>query len=137
MKTLSHIITTPLLVLATLAPAQTPAQSHTVYRCGNSYSPQPCEGGPAINAADERSAEQRKSHDSTIRRDVRTADAMEKERLKQEAAAARAAEHAARAEQQAARRNTPPTPAHKAKNQHAQDKLPAYRAPTTPKPATQ
>ena len=100
MKTLSHIITTPLLVLATLAPAQTPAQSHTVYRCGNSYSPQPCEGGTAINAADERSAEQRKSHDSTIRRDVRTADAMEKERLKQEAAAARAAEHAARAEQQ-------------------------------------
>lgn len=131
MKTLSHTITSLLLALAATAQAQ------TVYRCGSSYSQQPCPGATTVNATDERTAEQRKAHENTVRQDVRTADAMEKERLKREAAAARAAEQAAKAEQKTASHNTQKKPAHKVKNQHAQDKLPAYRAPVPPKAPAQ
>lgn len=130
MKTLSHISTSLLLALAASAQAQ------TVYRCGNSYSQEPCPGGTTVNAADERTAEQRKAHENTVRQDVRTAAAMERERLKQEAAAARAAQQAAKVEQKekAGARAAQKTPAHRTKNPHAQDKLPAYRAPVAPKP---
>lgn len=57
----------------------------TVYRCGDSYSQQPCPGGVAVPAEDARSAQQKAQADAATRRDTKAADAMQKERLRQEA----------------------------------------------------
>ena len=122
MRTLSYLIAPLLLTLATVAPAQ------TVYRCGNSYSQQPCPGGNAIDTSDPRTPEQRKAAEDGARHERRTADSLEKDRLKEEAAAIRAAERADKAQRAAekAARKKAPAPA---KNQHAKDRLPAYNAP--------
>ncbi len=82
------ILSLPLLLLGLAAPAQ------TIYRCGNSYSAQPCPDGQTIQAADPRSAEQRQAHEAQVRHEKRTAERLEQERLREEAAAARAAQHA-------------------------------------------
>ncbi len=125
MKTLSHRIAPALLLLATVA------QGQTVYRCGNSYSQQPCPGGAAIEASDARTPEQRKAQEAGARHERRVADRLEKERLKEEAAAARAAEQADKAQRAADKAAQKPATAKK--NQPAKDKLPAYRAPAAPK----
>lgn len=72
-----------LVAAASLSPAATPAQ--TAYRCGDTYSQQPCAGGKVIDAADPRSAEQRAQTDAAARRDAQAANALEKSRLDQEA----------------------------------------------------
>ena len=56
-----------------------------VYRCGNSYSQKPCTDAVVVDVQDVRTAEQKKEADATIRRDTATANAMEQERLAQEA----------------------------------------------------
>jgi hypothetical protein len=56
-----------------------------VYRCGNSYSQKPCTDGVVVDVQDARTAEQKSQADATIRRDTATANAMEQERLAQEA----------------------------------------------------
>jgi hypothetical protein len=109
-----------------------PAQAQTVYRCGNSYSQQPCPGASSLDASDSRTPEQRKAHEASIQHEKRTADALEKNRLKEEAAAARAAERADQA-QRAADKAARKPPAATPKNQRAKDRLPAYNAPATPK----
>lgn len=58
--------------------------AQTVYKCGDSYRQIPCAGGVVIDAPDRRSSEQKLQSDLATRRDARTADAMEQERLKQE-----------------------------------------------------
>ncbi|WP_298931466.1 hypothetical protein [uncultured Ramlibacter sp.] len=63
----------------------TGATAQNVYKCGHSYSQQPCAGGSAVQAGDARSPEQKAQADAATRRDAKTADAMEKERVKQEA----------------------------------------------------
>lgn len=65
-----------------------PAQAQPVYRCGDSYSQKPCPGGRAVNVEDPRSPAQREDARAAAQRDARTAQALEKERLKAEAAAA-------------------------------------------------
>ena len=62
-----------------------PAAGQGIYRCGDSYSQQPCPGGTQVQAEDARSASQRAQTSQAAQRDARAADAMEKARLKEEA----------------------------------------------------
>lgn len=71
-----------------------PAWGQDIYRCGDSYGPQPCEGGRLVDAADARSAAQRSQSETAARTDARLADAMERERLRQLARAEAAQERA-------------------------------------------
>jgi hypothetical protein len=59
-------------------------QAQTVYRCGESYSNEPCPGGKVVSTDDARSPAQRAQSDALTQRDARSAQAMERERLKQE-----------------------------------------------------
>jgi len=129
MKTLSHV---PAIILVMLSLVNF-VHAQTVYRCGNTYSQQPCPEGKAIDASDSRTAEQRKRHDQSVQHEKRTADALEKKRIAEETAAVRSAQQADQA-QRAAEKNQQKKPvAAKPKNQHAKDKLPAYRAPVAPR----
>jgi hypothetical protein len=67
-----------------------PAQAQPVYRCGGSYGTQPCPGGVLVPTDDPRSAAQRAQTDAAAKRDAQSAQAMEKDRLKQEAVPAQA-----------------------------------------------
>jgi len=84
-----------LLLIATGA-IMTGAQAQNIYRCGDSYSysQSPCPGGMAIDASDSRTKAQKAHTEAATQRDRQTADALEKERLKQEEAAARATQKA-------------------------------------------
>lgn len=125
MKTLSHLVAPALLLLAATA------QGQTVYRCGNSYSQQPCPGGTTVEASDARTPEQRRAQQADAQQQRRVADRLEKERLKEEAAAARAAEQADKAQRAADKAAQKSSTAQK--SPHAKDKIPAYRAPAAPK----
>ena len=61
------------------------ASAQVTYRCGNSYSQTPCPGGAIIDTDDPRTREQKAQTDMATQRDARTANAMEKARLQQEA----------------------------------------------------
>jgi len=119
MKTLSHILAIAAVTLCTGLSAQ------TVYRCGSSYSQTPCPGGNTIDAADSRTPEQRKAHEASVRHEKRAGDTLEKTRLKEEAAAQRAAEKADKAQRDADKAAQKAA----AKKSSAKEKLPAYRAP--------
>ena len=64
------------------------AGAQNVYKCGATYSQQPCPGGSSVAAGDNRSGEQKKQASAATQRDARLADEMEKDRLKREAQAA-------------------------------------------------
>lgn len=64
----------------------TSSQAQNIYRCGDSYSQSPCPGGVAIDAGDSRTKGQKAQADAATQRDRQTANTLEKERLKQEAA---------------------------------------------------
>jgi len=87
---LSHtrtaIRTSLLLAGACITWAETAAQgSAAAWRCGNTYSDQPCHGGQALDLDDARSAQQKRDADQATR-DVRAeATRMERERLRLEA----------------------------------------------------
>lgn len=76
---------TAALLCAALAGASLPAAAQTIYRCGDSYSQQPCPGGKVLEVDDSRSASQKSQTDQAVRRDAKAADAMEKARLNDEA----------------------------------------------------
>jgi hypothetical protein len=61
------------------------AQGTPIYRCGDSYSQQPCAGGSLIAASDSRSAAQKSQTDAATQRDAKAAAAMEKARMQEEA----------------------------------------------------
>jgi hypothetical protein len=89
---LNHTILAAALVLcAPWSPAQ------TVYRCGNSYSQQPCPGGAPVAAADPRTPAEAAHSGSVAAADAKRADAMEKARLAQEKNAPKAVVIAPRA----------------------------------------
>ncbi|MEK9803190.1 MAG: hypothetical protein VW475_07305 [Curvibacter sp.] len=119
MKTPSRLLM--ILVLA----CGTVAQAQTVYRCGNSYSQTPCPGGSTVDATDSRTPEQRKAHEASVRQEKRAGDALEKNRLKEESAARKAAEQADRAQ----RDGDKATPSAATRKSSGQEKIPAYRAP--------
>jgi len=61
------------------------ATAQVTYRCGNSYSQTPCPDAVIVNTDDKRTAEQKAQTDMATQRGAKTADAMEKARLQQEA----------------------------------------------------
>lgn len=65
----------------------TEAAAQNIYKCGdtNTYSQLPCTGGIVVDTADPRTAAQKTQADLATDRNARTADAMEKARLRQEA----------------------------------------------------
>ncbi len=63
------------------------ANASETWRCGNSYSDQPCPGGKAIDASDPRNSADRRAADAATRRDRAAADTLERERLRREAMA--------------------------------------------------
>jgi hypothetical protein len=74
---------TPTLILSMLALAGS-AQAQTVYRCGSSYSQQPCPGGQPVAASDPRSPADAARTSGNAAADMKRAEAMEKARLAQE-----------------------------------------------------
>ena len=80
-----HKITTATLLGIAAAAWTAPAGAQDIYRCGDSYSQQPCAGGKLVAASDSRTAAQKSQTDAATRRDAKTAEAMEKARLKEEA----------------------------------------------------
>src|SRR5512140_401865 len=78
------------LLLATALGAPHAGAADPVYRCGDSYSNQPCPGGKAVQADDPRSPQQRAQNLEAVRKDAKTADEMQKARLKEEAKPAQA-----------------------------------------------
>lgn len=76
----------PAATLALIFAAAWPAvAADAVYRCGDGrYSSSPCPGGVAIDAADPRSAEQRRQAQEAARRDTAMADRLAAERRERE-----------------------------------------------------
>ena len=77
-------------ILAALLLTTAAAQAEQVWRCGNTYSQQPCAGGTPVQVQDARDAAQAQQAGKQTLRDAKTADAMEKARLAQEAKAPQA-----------------------------------------------
>ncbi|RYG10581.1 MAG: hypothetical protein EON92_12390 [Burkholderiales bacterium] len=60
-------------------------QAQNIYKCGSTYSQQPCAGGSVVEPANTPAPSQKAQTDAATRRDAKTAAAMEKARLKAEA----------------------------------------------------
>lgn len=65
-----------------------PANAAETWRCGNTYTDQPCAGGKAIDADDARSPAQVRAAETASRREQAAADRMMRDRQRQEALAA-------------------------------------------------
>ncbi len=102
------------------------SSAQTVYRCGDSYSSQPCPGGKAVQADDPRSPQQRAQTLEAVRNDAKAADQMQKTRLKEEAQPAQALMPPPKAE-------GPDTPGSPAASPGVARK-PAYFTAVSPKP---
>ena len=74
----------PIALLCAATGWMAPAAAEDIYRCGDSYSQQPCAGGKLVAASDTRSASQKAQTDQATKRDAKSADAMERARLKEE-----------------------------------------------------
>ncbi len=59
------------------------------WRCGNTYTDQPCKGGKAIDFEDPRSAAQKREADGATLQAREAADRLERERIRQESVASR------------------------------------------------
>src|SRR5437899_9538167 len=62
-----------------------PAAAQGIYRCGNSYSQEPCPGGSQVETPLTPSTKEQAAAREAAREDARTANAMEKARLTEEA----------------------------------------------------
>jgi hypothetical protein len=67
--------------------APAPPADPAVYRCGSSYSAQPCSAAPPIDVDDSRTASQRRQAQDVAARDRRLADWLQAQRHEREAAA--------------------------------------------------
>ena len=77
-------------VVVALCACWTSAGAQNVYRCGDSYSNQPCAGATMVLADDSRSAAQRAATEAATGRAAKLAALMQKERVKQEGEPAQA-----------------------------------------------
>jgi type IV secretory pathway VirB10-like protein len=73
------------LILIAACALSTGATAQKVYKCGNSYSQIPCQGGEALTPADTRTAAQRTEALQNQQAQSQQADVLEKARLKEEA----------------------------------------------------
>jgi len=83
-----------LLAALSLGVGTAGAASQKVFRCGpdgRTYSQTPCKEGSSVevNANDKRSAEQRKDAEAAVKREAEVTEKMRRDRLNQEAAAAK------------------------------------------------
>ena len=78
------------MIGALLACAGGDALAQQTYRCGSTYSQQPCQDATLVQAVQRPSDSDARQAESAARRDARLADAMEKARLAQEARAPKA-----------------------------------------------
>ncbi len=81
-----------LLLAAPMPASAASAATQKVYRCGPDgriYSQTPCKDGYEIDAADKRSAEQRRAAEDVVKREEKMAEKMSRERQANEAAAAK------------------------------------------------
>ena len=78
------------------------AQGANTWRCGNTYSDQPCEGGRTVKVDDHRSDEDRRAADAGTRGVQTQADRMERNRLSLEKTAYERDQRAAREARSAA-----------------------------------
>jgi hypothetical protein len=76
---------TGLAVLALTAACAMPAAAQQVYRCGSSYSQEPCPGAKELPAGEQPTAQQRLQAIDVARRDAALADNLEQARLREEA----------------------------------------------------
>ncbi|CAN5861091.1 hypothetical protein BH11PSE13_BH11PSE13_12720 [soil metagenome] len=76
------------------APGAQPNAQGT-WRCGNTYTDQPCKGGNEVKVDDSRSEADRRAADAATRRNERRADELEHSRLGREKAASEADRRAA------------------------------------------
>jgi hypothetical protein len=80
------------LWLLAAGPGASAAEPQKVFRCGPDgrvYSQSPCKDGRDVDAADQRSPEQRKAAEEVVKREEKLADKMARERQAREAAAAK------------------------------------------------
>ena len=61
--------------------AWVPAQAQTTYKCGNTYSQKPCEGGTAVDASDKRSADQKAQAQNMSEREKQAGNQLERDRV--------------------------------------------------------
>ena len=99
------------------------AQAQNAYRCGNSYSQTPCPGGVPVDTDDSRSKAQKSQSQAVIKRDLRTADSMEKTRLQQEEAQKRAAQ---RSPEKSATKSNAAEPAKPTQSAKKKSRTPEY-----------
>lgn len=84
-----HTVSMFVIAAAGLA-VQSGAQAQAVWRCGNSYSQQPCAGGAKVPAADPRTPAETARAGDVARGDWALADRLERERLAREKNAGKA-----------------------------------------------
>ncbi len=94
------LIATGLFAMAAMAATATAASTaqanaQGTWRCGNTYTDQPCKGGSEVKVDDSRSETDRRAADAATRRDERRADELEHGRLGREKAAAESDRRAA------------------------------------------
>ena len=81
---LSH--TTFAIFLIASSSILTGAWAQKIYRCGNSYSPQPRPGGSVVDTADSRNSAQKQAAEQASQRSAQAATALEKARLQKDRA---------------------------------------------------
>lgn len=79
---LGRVLYAALFVATSFVPIWVHAQN--VYRCGNVYSQIPCDGATTVQTGDERTKTQKSHAQASLKKDIKTADNLEKSRLKQE-----------------------------------------------------
>lgn len=107
-----------------------------VYRCGTSYQDTPCAGGSTIQAEDPRSAQQQLEAARAVQNDAAMGDALQKQRIQQEAQQAKqqqAAQKAYRAQEAQAAKKTKAQAAMAAKAEAERQKALKRRTITTRK----
>ncbi len=73
---------------AAAAAPTAPPNAQGTWRCGNTYTDQPCKGGNEVKVDDSRSEADRRAADAATRRNERRADELERSRLARDKAAA-------------------------------------------------
>ena len=106
------------------------ANAQQVYRCGNTYSQQPCDGGAVVKVDDARAPGAAAAQAAETKREQKAADAMEKSRLREEAKAAPASVMQHTKQEPPAGKKAQPEPKKDAKKQA---KKPDYFTAVTPK----
>jgi hypothetical protein len=117
------------LAAATLSAALSATGSHgQVYRCGNAYSQTPCPDGIPVDVQDPRSADQKAQAQAGVKRQLKEAADLQKERLANEAEAQKLAQREAAGLTKTQQKSAAPPPkvVVKAPPKHAQRKPPEH-----------